>query len=60
MSENKRFDELDKKIASARRLKKAIECRTSFVDFVKYTMPDAMIQRTLTKACLRMRSTIER
>lgn len=41
MSENKRFDELDKKIASARRLKKAIECRTSFVDFVKYTMPDA-------------------
>lgn len=41
MSEAKRFDELDKKIASARRLKKAIECRTSFVDFVKYTMPDA-------------------
>jgi len=41
MSENKRFDELDKKIASARRLKKAIECRSSFVDFVKYTMPDA-------------------
>jgi len=41
MSENKRYDELDKKIASARRLKKAIECRTSFVDFVKYTMPDA-------------------
>jgi predicted phage terminase large subunit-like protein len=41
MNENKRFDELDKKIASARRLKKAIECRTSFVDFVKYTMPDA-------------------
>jgi len=41
MSENKRYDELAKKIASARRLKKAIECRTSFVDFVKYTMPDA-------------------
>jgi len=41
MSEAKRFDELDKKIASARRLKKAIECRSSFVDFVKYTMPDA-------------------
>jgi|TARA_R110000803_G_scaffold87023_1_gene153609 predicted phage terminase large subunit-like protein len=41
MSEGKRFDELDKKIASARRLKKAIECRSSFVDFVKYTMPDA-------------------
>ena len=40
MSETKRFDELDKKIASARRLKKAIECRTSFLDFVKYTMPD--------------------
>ena len=33
-------DDLDKKIAAAKRQKKAIECRTSFLDFVKYTMPD--------------------
>ena len=33
-------EDLDKKIAAAKRQKKAIECRSSFLDFVKYTMPD--------------------
>lgn len=41
MSNEKALTELDKKIAAAKRQKLAVECRTSFIDFVKYTMPDA-------------------
>ncbi len=41
MSNAKVLNELENKIAAAKRQKKAIECRTSFIDFVKYTMPDA-------------------
>ena len=41
MSNAKVLNDLDKKIAAAKRQKLALECRTSFIDFVKYTMPDA-------------------
>ena len=41
MSNAKVLNELENKIAAAKRQKRAIECRTSFIDFVKYTMPDA-------------------
>ena len=41
MNKDKQFTELGQKIEAAKRQKKAIECRTSFLDFVKYTMPDA-------------------
>lgn len=41
MTNAKALNELEKKIAAAKRQKKAIECRSSFIDFVKYTMPDA-------------------
>ena len=41
MSNAKVLNDLDQRIAAAKRQKLALECRNSMLDFVKYTMPDA-------------------
>ena len=40
MNKEKHLTDLAKKIEAAKRQKLAIECRTNFLDFVKYSMPD--------------------
>ena len=42
MSSNKQkqLSDLDRQIAAAKRQKHAIECRSDFLKFVKFTMPD--------------------
>lgn len=40
MNKNAKLLELEKKLSAAKRQKTALECRTDFLKFVKYTMPD--------------------